>query len=75
MAEDFRDVDLRDAHPDFEAFLRAGYSPKANVFMNRAVARLLAPVCEHPAALLVLADALATCDSCGRVFELKDFGK
>ena len=34
-----------------------------------------AAVCEHPAALLKLADALATCDGCGRVFELKDFGK
>ena len=54
---------------------RVGYSPKANVFMDRAVGRLLAPVCEHPAALLVLADALATCDGCGRVFELRDFGK
>lgn len=34
-----------------------------------------AAVCEHPAALLKLADALATCDGCGRVFELRDFGK
>ena len=34
-----------------------------------------AGICEHPAALLVLADALATCDGCGRVFELRDFGK
>ena len=87
MANDFRNVDLRDADRNrtFMDYLSGEFDlvpvttsyttpwfsfPCAHERRRRSEA-----VCEHPAALLVLADALATCDGCGRVFELRDFGK
>ena len=53
-----------------DAFRAGYYSDHANADPPAPAA-----VCEHPAALLKLTDALATCDGCGRVFELRAFGK
>ena len=55
---------------------RAALPPSVYGFdIDLSLPRRTTTVCEHPAALLVLADALATCDGCGRVFELRAFGK
>jgi len=81
MANDFRDADRRRLFIDPASSKAYGDYLAAMLDVVRvnpsdyASTDAPASVCEHPAALLVLADALATCDGCGRVFELRGFGK
>lgn len=73
-----QNLDLRDVGegPSFMRFLREAWVG----VQHDAAAGLMPPsvfglgACAHPAALVKLTDAIATCDGCGRVFELKDFG-